>query len=112
MTSLRVLILTLLVAACDQSPTVASLPVCQPIAQLAPASASIHVGQIVHIAVARDGSCPAATVRNETPAVIQLDSVSSGLVRVTGLAVGTGRMRVLAAGDTLFTALATIVVTP
>jgi hypothetical protein len=112
MTRLRILILALPLAACDQSPSVGALPVCRPIAQLAPTNASLRVGQNVVIAVTRDTGCPAPIVRNETPTLLQLDSLSSGSFRATALAVGTGRVRVLAAADTLVTATTSIVVTP
>ena len=56
--------------------------------------------------------CSAPVVRNDTPNVIRVDDVSPGVLRVTGLAVGTGRVRVLSPLDTTVSAAAAITVTP
>jgi hypothetical protein len=98
--------------ACDQAPSVALLPTCQPSVQVAPANPSIRVGQSVDIALTLDSRCPPALVRNETPGVLQVDVLSTTSVRATGRSVGNGVVRVLSPADTLVTATAFVTVTP
>ena len=73
-------------------------------------SSTVSVGGTLTVAVTADGGCPLPTVRNETPSIIQLDSVAPTTFRVTGKAVGTGQIRVRSAVDTLVTQLLSVTV--
>jgi hypothetical protein len=100
------------VDACDKDSAASSAPMCQAIAQAAPLSTTIRVAEAVTVAFTIDGGCPAPIIRNETPTVVQVDAMSVGLVRVTGLAAGQGRIRVRSGVDTLVTTVVSVSVTP
>jgi hypothetical protein len=53
------------------------------------------------IATTAGAGCPPPLVQNQTPSVIQLDSGTAVTFRVTGLAVGNGRVRIQSSVDTL-----------
>lgn len=101
------------VAGCDNTPSLGGLSSCQPSAtvSIAPTSASIRVADTLRVVASVDG-CQSPLLRNDTPTVIRLDSVSAGTFRVTGLSVGNGRVRVLSPTDTTISAAAAITVTP
>jgi hypothetical protein len=102
----------MLVLACDEHTTAARAAPCRPIAQAGPSAATIAVAASVTIAVSIESGCPAPLVRNETPAVLQVDSVSLGLIRIVGRATGSGQVRVRSGVDTLVSALVSVTVTP
>jgi hypothetical protein len=49
-------------------------------------------------------------VQNETPALIQLDSGTAVTFRVTGVAIGVGRVRIRSAVDTLVSIIIPVIV--
>lgn len=104
------------VTACnvDNSPEVAGAnPAgCRAIAQASPSLVRIAVGQSVTIAVTIEQGCPAPLVRNETPAIIQVDSSSLGGLRATALSPGNGRLTIRSGVDTLVATTVSITVTP
>lgn len=101
-------------AGCDTSPKIAGVNggSCKGGASLTPTTASIHVADTIRLATSLQSGCPAPLLRNDTPGVIRLESISSSLMRVTGLAVGTGHVRALSPLDTTVSAEAAISVTP
>ena len=84
---------------------------CRAIAAAAPSSVTIGVGQSVNIAMTIEQGCPAPIVRNDTPAIVQLDSVSLGFARATGRAPGAGRLIIRSGVDTLVATTVSITVT-
>jgi hypothetical protein len=99
---------------CDSSsaPSLGGVGSCRPAATVTPPTGTIHVADTLRFAASVDGGCSAPVVRNDTPNLIRVDDVSPGVLRVTGLAVGTGRVRVLSSLDTTVSAAAAITVTP
>ena len=93
----------LLLGACDTNSTPAALRSCQAIAQGTPSAAVIRAGTAITVAVTADGGCPLPLVRNETPTIIQVDSIGVLTFRVTGRAIGDGRIRIRSGVDTLVT---------
>ena len=94
-----ILVSATILAACDNNPTAAAVQ-CKAIAQATPLSARIPLGTSIGVAATQEGGCPAPLIRNETPSIIQLD-VTNGSVRVTGISIGEGRLRVRSGVDTL-----------
>ena len=92
--------LALTVAACDQNSSLAAAPSCRAIAQFAPRSATIHVGDSVVVGFTIQSGCPAPLARNQTPSILQVNQPSAGGIHIVGLAAGSGRVRILAAVDT------------
>ena len=105
------LVFVLCLGACDTGETSATLPSCRAIAQAAPLAATIPVGSAITIAATAEVGCPLPLVRNETPAVIQIDSVAVATVRVTARAVGDGRVRIRSGVDTLVSIAIRVTVT-
>jgi hypothetical protein len=101
-------------AGCDTSPRIAGVSggSCKGGASLTPTTASIHVADTVRLVTSLESGCPAPLLRNDTPGIIRLESISSNLMRVTGLTVGTGHVRALSPLDTTIAAEAAISVTP
>lgn len=85
---------------------------CRAAASASPSTATVAVGQSVSIALSVASGCPAPLLRNETPAIIQIDSGSFGSVRATGRSPGTGRLTVRSGADTLVATTVSITVTP
>jgi len=85
---------------------------CRAAASASPSTATVAVGQSVTIAVSLEQGCPAPLIRNETPAIIQIDAGSLGSVRATGLSPGNGRLTVRSGADTLLATTVSITVTP
>ena len=85
---------------------------CRAIATAAPSNVTIGVGQSVNIAMTIEQGCPAPLVRNDTPAIVQVDSVSLGFARATGRAPGAGRLIIRSGVDTLVSTTVSITVTP
>lgn len=110
LSTLLVPVAALFVGGCDSSSTPATLSSCQAIAQATPVNSTIPVGAAITVAVTADGGCPRPTVRNETPTVIQLDTIDALSYRVTGRAIGTGHIRVRSGLDSLVTQLLSITV--
>ena len=88
------LVFVLGLGACDTSETSGALPSCRAIAQADPSTATIPVGSAVTVVATAESGCPVPLVRNETPTVIQTDSGAVTTVRVTGRAIGDGRVRI------------------
>lgn len=109
--ALRAAALVFALAGCGEGTTVPFVANCGHLAQAAPTSATIRVGENFLLAVTIEGGCPSPTVRNETPAVLTVD-VAGSAFRVTGRAAGDGRVRVIASADTLVTTLVSVTVTP
>ena len=103
---------TALLGACDTSPSTAVIRSCQVIAQGAPSSAIIPIGTAITVAVAAEAACPQPLVRNETPTIIRMDSVDVNTFRVTGTAIGDGRIRIRSRIDTTVTQVLTMTVVP
>lgn len=101
----------LAVVGCDNTPSIGGVLSCRPAATVSPPTAAMHVADTLRFAASADAGCSAPVVRNETPNVIRVDAVSTGVFRVTGLVVGTGRVRVLSSIDTTVSATAAITVT-
>ena len=110
------ILLLVVVAACDQrdftSASTGSGSQCQAIAQASPASLTIPVGGTGLIAATQEVNCPAPRFRNETPTLLQMDSVSASTFRVTGRVVGNGQVRIRAAVDTTVSQIVSVTVTP
>jgi hypothetical protein len=102
----------LILAGCDHTATPASLTSCRVIAQAAPTTANIPVGASITVVATREAACPAPLLRNETPAVLQVDSIAPSMIRVTGRAVGEGRLRIRSGVDTLVSMAIPVTVTP
>lgn len=85
---------------------------CRAIAAAAPSTTTLSVGNSINIAVSIEQGCPAPILRNETPAIIQIDSSSLGLVRATALSPGNGRLTIRSGVDTLVATTVSITVTP
>lgn len=100
------------IIACDNRPLVAVIPSCLPVIGASPANAIINVSGTVTVDLALNGSCPPALVRNETPTIIQVDSLSAASIRITALTVGNGRVRIRAGGDTLVSTIVPVTVIP
>jgi hypothetical protein len=96
---------------CDSNASLGGVVSCRPTATVAPLTAAMHVADTLRFTASVDGGCSAPLVRNDTPNLIQVDDVSPGIFRVTGLAVGTGRFRVLSSLDSTVSATAAITVT-
>ncbi|MEP6495988.1 MAG: hypothetical protein ABJF01_25130 [bacterium] len=96
---------------CDDAPTIAGGTQCLATVNFSPTSANMAVGDSVRIAISVDGGCPAPIVRDETPAVLQVDVLSTGVFRVQGLSAGAGRVRILSAVDTTVSGVFTASVT-
>lgn len=101
----------LVFCACDTTPTVARFSGCRPFASVSPPAAAIHIADTLRLASTIESGCPSPLVRNDTPAVIRLDSISAGIFRVTGLTVGAGRVRVVSPIDTTVAASVAVTVT-
>lgn len=101
-------------AGCDTSPRIAGVTggSCRGGATLTPTTASIHVADTLRLVTSFETGCPALLLRNDTPGIIRLEPISSNLLRVTGLAVGTGHVRALSPLDTTIVSEAAISVTP
>lgn len=97
-------------AGCDNNPTVGLLATCDATASVAPTSARIAVGDNVTISETLESGCPSPIVRNDSPALLQVDSVAPGTIRVTGLAAGNGIVRILSGVDTLVSTAVTVTV--
>ncbi|MDB4873832.1 MAG: hypothetical protein JWM41_278 [Gemmatimonadetes bacterium] len=105
--------LVVCVVAIDCSDQPLDVAPCRAIAQFSPASVTLAVAQSVTIATTVEAGCPAPIVRNETPGVIQLDTIaagSSGVFRVRGLVAGSGRVRVMSAVDSAVSGTLTVTV--
>ena len=101
----------LLLGACDHAAAPAALPACRAIAQAAPTSASIPVGASITVVATLEVGCPAPLLRNETPVVLQVDSIAPGSIRVTARTVGEGRLRIRSGVDTLVSVVIPVTVT-
>ena len=101
----------LVFSACDTTPTVARFSGCRPLASVAPIAAAIHIADTLRFATSVESGCPSPLLRNDTPTVIRVDSISASIFRVTGLTVGTGRVRVVSPVDTTVAASVAITVT-
>jgi hypothetical protein len=96
------------VAGCSENMSPATT--CAALAKFPPASLTLFVGDVVSFSTTTTAGCPISIVRNETPAIIQVDSVALATYHVKGLAKGTGRIRVIAAADTTVSGLLTVTV--
>jgi hypothetical protein len=105
-------------AACDYRPTAATLRSCQPIAQASPVvgtipfTGTIPIGAAITVSITTQPACPTPVVRNDAPNVLQVDSVSVSSVLITGLAIGTGRVRFVSGLDGLTWTAISVTVTP
>ena len=70
----------------------------------------LGLGARVTIAATTEEGCPVPIVRNETPDILQLDSVGVARFTVIGKGIGDGRIRILSAVDTLVTQVLSITV--
>ena len=68
-----------------------------------PSFSMLGLGATVTIAATMEDGCPAPIVRNETPNILQLDSVGVSTFTVTGKGIGDGRIRIRSAVDTTVT---------
>lgn len=84
---------------------------CRAIALAAPNLVTLSVGQSVDIAMTVESGCPAPLLRNDTPTILQVDSLAIGFARVSGRSPGAGRLTVRSGVDTLVTASVLITVT-
>jgi len=98
------------IVGCDNNPTRAVLAACAATASVAPTSARIAVGDNITISETLEAGCPTPIVRNDSPSLLQVDSVAAGMIRVTGLAVGSGTLRILSGVDTLVSTAVTVTV--
>jgi hypothetical protein len=106
-------VFVLCLGACDTNATPAALPFCRAIPQATPLAATIPLGSVFVIATTVGAGCPPPLVQNQTPAVIQLDSGTVATFRVTGLAIGNGRIRIQSSVDTLVAIIIPVtVITP
>jgi len=85
---------------------------CRAVAAAAPSNVTISVGQSANISLTIEQGCPAPLVRNDTPSILQVDSVSFGFARATGRAPGAGRLIIRSGVDTLVATTVSITVTP
>ena len=98
-------------SACDYAPTLAGGRTCLATVQFSPLSLNLFVGDSAVVAMSLDGGCSPPAVRNETPAVVAVDSLTVGTFQVRGLAAGAGQVRLLSPVDTTVTRALTVVVT-
>jgi hypothetical protein len=103
---------TVFLLACDQRATTGVSTTCRSIAQAAPSTATIAIGSSVNVALALEAACPIPLIRNETPILLQVDSLAPASIRVTGRASGSGRVRVRSGVDTLVSAIVSVTVMP
>jgi hypothetical protein len=108
--NLGIILGAVLLGSCDMDSTVAVPGSCLAIAQGAPLNATVPLGSSITVAATADGGCPLPLVRNETPSIIQMDSVAVVTFRVTGKALGQGRIRIRSGVDTLVTQVLSITV--
>jgi hypothetical protein len=100
--SFRVLASLLILSGCDSSSTPLVVAGCHAIAQATPLVGRIPLGTAITVATTQEGGCPAPLVRNETPSIIRIDTAGAPpRIRVTGVAIGEGRVRVRSGVDTL-----------
>ena len=103
-------LLALIFFGCKEAMTSSVPAACRVTPVITPLTATIPVGSAVTFASTLEGGCPLPLFRNETPAILQLDSVAAS-VRVRGLGAGIGRFRVRAGADTTLSTVISVVVT-
>ena len=118
MSKLLLFALAPLLAACDYRPTEATLKACRPMAEVSPIpgaipfTGAIQIGATITFSVTTEAACPAPVVRNDNPNVLQVDSASASSVLITGLSIGTGRVRFVSGADSLVWTAISVTVTP
>lgn len=83
---------------------------CLAIAQFAPITAVMYVGDSLTIATPVEDHCPEPLVRNESPGILLLEHLSVGHFRVISRAPGAGRIHIASAVDTTVTGTAQVTV--
>src|SRR5690242_20620168 len=104
------LLFAFILLGCHDATTASAPAVCRVTPVITPPTATILVGSAITFTSSLEGGCPVALFRNETPAILQLDSVFAASLRVRGISAGLGRFRIRAGAETTLSTVVSVTV--